>query len=283
MENWKLIFNPKHSDGPMNIVCFGSGSGTTIEAILSQQKLLKKIDKPLYRVRAILVNKMCRCVEIARKNDIPLILNDRRKFFEKRNAAPDDEDVAEEYDRENLKLLKELSVRDGFQIDLIALAGYSSIIRKPLLEAFGDCIINSHPADLSLLLPDGTRKYKGLYGSDAIYRAMVDGEKSTKTCIHLVTEDVDAGEIIVSSKPLNFFSVVEELKAVKDSSVRGLALKAAARYHQELQKKDCDYPAYLTALKLIAEGRIGIETGKKTGRAVFLDGKLLGYGGVQLE
>lgn len=281
MKRWKPIFYKKDNE-PMNIVCFGSGSGTTIEAIIFEQKKMERMGKPLYKVWAVFVNRMCRCVKIARKNDIPLIINDRKKFFEKRGYTTNEEKIALEYEMENLKLLKDFSKRNNITIDLIVLAGYSSIIRKPLLEAFDDKIINSHPADLSILLPNGTRKYKGLYGSDAIYKALIDGERYTKTCIHLVTEDVDAGEILVSSKPLYFFNVVEDLKNIKNRKDRYIVLKAIAKYHQELQKKECDYPAYLTALRLIAEGRIGIEMGEKINRTVFLDGKPLPYEGVQL-
>lgn len=283
MEGQKIIYNPAKKER-MDIICFGSGSGTTIESILEEQKKMSCIGEPLYKVRGILVNKECRCAEIAKENDIPLIYNDKKKFFRERNASFKDQETLEEYDRKNLKDIQKLEKEKGFKTDLIALAGYWSIVSKPILKQFEDRIINSHPADLSIL-QNGERKYKGIYGSDAIYRAMVDNESYTKTCIHLVIEEVDAGEIIVSSRPLHFFEVVEKVKQLsfKEDKTKEKVLRALAKYHQELQKRICDYPSYLAALKLIAEGRISIDTEEEKGeRTVFLDRKQLPYGGFQL-
>ncbi len=256
------------SEGPLNVICFGSGSGTTIEALIAEQKRQEFMGEPFFMIRGIFVNKKCRCIDIGEKNDIPVIYNSKVRFFKDRKKKYSDRDTLIEYDKKNLEMLNKQSKKDGFTIDLIALAGYWSIVSDPILEAFPDKIINSHPADLSILDKNGKRVYAGTYGSDSIYQAMLRGDKGTKTCIHLVTAGIDEGEILVTSEPLTFFKEVEELKNKKYvrgrgtqqvfNAVKEAGLRAASRYHQELQKQRCDYPAYITAMNLIALDRFSI-------------------------
>lgn len=70
---------------------------------------------------------------------------------------------------------------------LVVLAGFMRVIKKPFLDAFPRQIINLHPS----LLP----KYPGL---NSIRRAFEAGEKETGCTVHWVVEEVDAGEIIAS-------------------------------------------------------------------------------------
>jgi folate-dependent phosphoribosylglycinamide formyltransferase PurN len=70
------IFDPNEKKRPMRVACFGSGSGTNIEAILEEEKKLKAERNPLFEVVAIFANKECRCLEIAKTNKIMPILED---------------------------------------------------------------------------------------------------------------------------------------------------------------------------------------------------------------
>ena len=84
-------------------------------------------------------------------------------------------------------------------IDLIILAGYIRVIKKP--DEFSCPIINVHPS----LLP----KYKGLH---AVEQAMKSGDKMTGCTVHYVNEELDGGEIIKQATvPIFETDTVEEL------------------------------------------------------------------------
>ncbi len=274
------LFKP-HSN-PMNVVCFGSGTGSTLEALLEEQVSQEKRGVPLFRIRAVVVNQECRCIDIAQKLDIPLLYLNRKEYFSNHSKPLNDLATADEYDENLLQGLLILSQKLEFSIDFIALTGYSSILRGAILTAFHHRIINSHPADLSVRNESGARTYAGVYGSKAILLPLINGEHATKTCIHLVTGKVDGGEILVSSKPLKFLPNVKSVVAMQDSATKEIALKAIACYHQELQKRLCDFSAYITAINLIASGRLSLGDVSDP-CPVFLDGKLLPYEGVNLE
>ena len=70
-------------------------------------------------------------------------------------------------------------------IDLIALAGFMRIIPDDFLARWEGRIVNIHPS----LLP----KYKGLRSHDACLKA---GDKVSGATVHLVTPNLDGGEIL---------------------------------------------------------------------------------------
>ena len=85
---------------------------------------------------------------------------------------------------------RDAAMRDFFVergVELVVDAGYDRIHTRPLLEAFRGRIINLHP---SLLPQFGGRM-------DAIEQALKAGVTATGATVHLVTEDVDAGPILV--------------------------------------------------------------------------------------
>ena len=71
----------------------------------------------------------------------------------------------------------------AWNVDLIVLAGYMRILKRPL--DFHCPIINVHPS----LLP----KYKGLH---AVEQALDSNDKVTGCTVHYVNEELDGGEII---------------------------------------------------------------------------------------
>ena len=79
--------------------------------------------------------------------------------------------------------LHELLVREC--VDLVALAGFMRIIPSDFLASWKDRVVNIHPS----LLP----KHKGLKTHEACLAA---GEKVTGATVHLVTPDLDSGEIL---------------------------------------------------------------------------------------
>jgi len=78
-----------------------------------------------------------------------------------------------------------ISALQNAKVDLVVLAGFMRLIRKPFIAAFPRRIINIHPS----LLP----KFPGL---DAWGQALEAGEKETGCTIHYVDEGMDTGEIL---------------------------------------------------------------------------------------
>ena len=74
-----------------------------------------------------------------------------------------------------------------WRVDLIVLAGYMRVIKDP--DAFPAPIINVHPS----LLP----KYKGI---DAVEQALESGDDVTGCTVHIVTEELDSGRILLQGK-----------------------------------------------------------------------------------
>lgn len=71
----------------------------------------------------------------------------------------------------------------------IALAGFMRLLSREFVEEWAGRIVNIHPS----LLP----KYPGL---DTHARAIAAGDAESGCSVHLVTEEVDAGEVIAQAR-----------------------------------------------------------------------------------
>lgn len=83
------------------------------------------------------------------------------------------------------KIAFELKKRE---IELVILAGFMRIVRKPLIDAFRNRIMNIHPA----LLPS----FPGLHGQK---QAIDYGVKISGCTVHFVDEGMDTGPIIIQA------------------------------------------------------------------------------------
>ena len=77
----------------------------------------------------------------------------------------------------------------GGAVELVVNAGYDRILSSGFVEAFGGRVLNVHPS----LLP----AFGG--GMDAVDRALAHGVKITGCTVHLVTDEVDGGPILVQA------------------------------------------------------------------------------------
>jgi phosphoribosylglycinamide formyltransferase-1 len=98
------------------------------------------------------------------------------------------------------------AMRDFFRmhgVELIVDAGYDRIHSRGFIDAFEGRIINVHPS----LLPN----FGG--GMDAVERALDSGLKFTGATVHIVTDDLDAGPILVQEAvPILEGDTVESLR-----------------------------------------------------------------------
>jgi phosphoribosylglycinamide formyltransferase-1 len=145
----------------VRIAVLASGTGTILRAILEQG-----LD-----VVVVVADRPCGALDIAREAGIPAELVERRDFtpaFDRVAYTHDVVDVLQRHD-----------------VDLVAIAGFGTILSKPFVDAYGGRALNTHPA----LLP----AFKGWH---AVRDALEYGVKVTGTTVHLVTEDVDGGPIL---------------------------------------------------------------------------------------
>jgi len=129
-----------------------------------------------------------------------------------------------EYDAEMTKVLKDEGV------DLVMLCGFMRIVSKEFCEAWEGSCINIHPS----LLP----KHAG--GMDLeVHKAVLEaGETESGCTVHIVTEEVDGGPIVVQRKvPVVAGDTPESLKS-KVQAEEGPALVEAVRKSRHYLSKD---------------------------------------------
>jgi phosphoribosylglycinamide formyltransferase 1 len=78
-----------------------------------------------------------------------------------------------------------VDVLQAHDVDLVAMAGFMTVLEKPMFDAFPDRILNTHPA----LLP-------AFPGAHAVEDALAAGVKLTGCTVHVATLEVDAGPIL---------------------------------------------------------------------------------------
>lgn len=87
---------------------------------------------------------------------------------------------------------RDAAMRDwlrGRRVELVVNAGYDRILSASFTAAFHGRILNVHPS----LLP----AFAG--GMDAVQRALAQGVRITGCTVHVVTDDVDAGPILLQA------------------------------------------------------------------------------------
>lgn len=127
-----------------------------------------------------------------------------------------------EHDAEIVAALKERGV------ELVCLAGYMRILSPDFVRAYPNRIVNIHPS----LLPSFT-------GLGVQQQAIDHGVKVSGCTVHFVDEELDHGPIILQR--------VVEVK--DDDSAESLSERILEKEHG----------AYVEAVRLIAEGRVGFE------------------------
>lgn len=148
-----------------NIAIFASGNGSNAENIVRYFKGDSHVN-----IKAVFTNnENATVIKRMESLDIPTI------YFPK-DAWANGEMIVNYLKKEN--------------IDLIVLAGFMSLIVKPVIDAYDNRIINIHP---SLLPKFGG---KGMYGMN-VHKAVINAnEQESGITIHYVTEEMDNGNII---------------------------------------------------------------------------------------
>tara|TARA_Y100000591_G_C21741973_1_gene649874 strand:+ start:474 stop:1052 length:579 start_codon:yes stop_codon:yes gene_type:complete len=178
--------------GKKKIAVFISGRGTNLKSLIKYSKTKKS----LFKIVLVISNKSnAKGLGYASKSKIKkfIIRYSNKKKFEK----------------ETLKLLNE------YKVDLICLAGFMKILSKNFIKKFSKPILNIHPS----LLP----KYKGL---DTHYRAIKNKDKYSGATVHIVSEKMDSGKIILQEK-------IKILKSDTDKTLEKKVLKIEHRIYSK--------------------------------------------------
>ncbi len=235
---------------PVRVCGFMSGSGTNLVHIIEHQhELQDRVGKPVYEVVLLFTdNKDSRAEEISSEYEIPYLCGDINDFYKDRgHENKRDLLLRPEFDEGTVDAIRE------YRIDVIALAGYMSIVTGPLLNAYPGRIFNVHPADLSIKTAEGRRKFTGLH---AVRDAILAGEKELHASTHIVREEVDYGEIILISRPIpvevpSGFTL-EELGRPGNAQ----RLLQLVSEHQDKLKAAGDWVIYPKTLELFSTGKI---------------------------
>jgi folate-dependent phosphoribosylglycinamide formyltransferase PurN len=180
-------------------------------------------------------------VEYLEDAGVDVLARDLRAFYAERDADLGDMAVRADFDAGTADRIAD------FDPDFVVLSGYMWILTAPVLERYP--VLNVHPADL-LVTEDGERVYTG---ADAVYDAVTDGREHTRSSVHVVTAAVDAGPVLVRSRPL---PVATDLVADLRAAGADDAVRSYVDAHQEWMKWEADGPALAAALRLVAEGRV---------------------------
>jgi phosphoribosylglycinamide formyltransferase-1 len=169
----------------MRLAVLASGSGTILDAICTAG----------IPVAVVVVDRPCTATDVAARHGVPCELVERRSY-------------GRDFDRDGYTA-ELVGVLSGWDVDLVAMAGFGTILGKGMFDAYPGHIINTHPA----LLPS----FPGWHG---VEDALAYGVKVTGCTVHVATEEVDAGPILaqeaVAVEPGDTVeSLHERIKAVE--------------------------------------------------------------------
>ncbi len=149
----------------------GSTNGTDLQAILDSVASGELNGE----VSVVLSNqKNAYILERAKNHNVPTVFLSHKEKSRK------------EFDAEMTAILKEHAV------DLVLLIGFMRILSEKFCQEWQDRLLNVHPS----LLP----KYAGGMDTNVHEDVLINGDTETGCTIHFVTDEVDAGPILIQKK-----------------------------------------------------------------------------------
>lgn len=145
----------------MRVGVLASGSGTILDAMLERS----------LPIVAVVVDRPCGATEVAARAGLDAVVVER-------------EDFGDTFDRAAYTK-RVVAALDEADVDLVAMAGFGTILDGLLFDSYGGRVLNTHPA----LLPS----FPGWHG---VEDALAYGVKVTGCTVHVATAEVDAGPIV---------------------------------------------------------------------------------------
>ena len=153
------------------IAVFVSGGGTNLEALLNAQEAGSIPHGEI--VLVIASNETAYALTRAANHGVPGVAGPRKQMTQEAFEAVISEKLAE------------------YDVDIIVLAGFLSILSADFVKQWPERIINVHPS----LIPSFCGK--GMYGLKVHEAALAKGVKVTGATVHLVNEIPDGGRILL--------------------------------------------------------------------------------------
>ena len=144
------------------LAVLASGSGTILASILDHN----------IPVELVLADKPCKALEIATDAHVSTALVSRRGF----GYRPG---IGNQWDRNGFTA-QIAAVLIQHKIEVVAMAGFMTVLHPVIFQSYGGRILNIHPA----LLP----AFKGEF---AVRDALAAGVKETGSTVHIATEKLD--------------------------------------------------------------------------------------------
>ena len=145
----------------MRIGVLASGNGSLLEAMIAAG----------LPVQVALVDRACPAVDVAAGASIPTVLVERTSFGASFDRAAYTERVVD--------------ALTEHRVDLVAMAGFGTVLGPALFAAYPARVLNTHPA----LLP-------AFPGWHAVRDALAHGVRVSGCTVHLATPEVDHGPIL---------------------------------------------------------------------------------------
>ncbi len=202
----------------LNIAVLVSGGGTNLQALIDARNRSELSGGKLALVVSGRADAFA--LQRAEKAGIPAEILLRKSF-----AAQED------YDRSLLKILSR------YEIDLVVLAGFMTIISEKVVRHYENRIINVHPA----LIPSFCGE--GFYGLKVHEAALTKGVRVTGATVHFVNEVCDGGPIILQK-------AVEVLPGDTPETLQRRVMEQA------------EWKLLPKAVSLFCEGRIEVADGR---------------------
>jgi len=143
------------------LAVLASGSGTILESMVEQG----------VEIDVVVADRTCRALEVAAGAGIDTVLVARPSFGADFDRAG--------YTAELVRTLV------GHDADVVAMAGFMTVLTAPMFESYGGRVLNTHPS----LLP-------AFPGAHAVRDALAFGVKVTGCTVHVATERMDNGPIL---------------------------------------------------------------------------------------
>jgi phosphoribosylglycinamide formyltransferase, formyltetrahydrofolate-dependent len=191
-----------------------SGGGTNLEAIINSTE---NGSVPNARVVTVISSKEgTYALERAKKHNINGVCIKKTDFSD--------------FDQYMQAMIDHL---ESFEVDLVVLAGFMTVIGEKFLEKYKDRIINIHPS----LIPSFCGN--GFYGIKVHEAALEKGVKVTGATVHFVNEETDGGPIIL-----------QKVVYIEENDT--------AQSLQQRVMEEAEWKIFPEAIKLISEGKIEV-------------------------
>lgn len=148
----------------MRLAILVSGTGTILESMLSER----------LPIVLVLADRPCRAIEIAEKAAVATELVDRKEWG----------GFGKSFDRDGYTSAV-TKVLQSHGVDVVAMAGFGTVLSEPIHDVFAMRVLNTHPA----LLPQ-------FPGWHAVEEALESGVSETGCTVHFAVLETDAGPIV---------------------------------------------------------------------------------------